>query len=129
MKKVISILLLSLYLISTTEVYELLKIPTLIEHYWEHKKLNPEMTLTAFLKTHYENPVKDGDYGKDQKLPFVVHSAPLALIFTVHPNFYFETKSENYRPLQSHKIPSKDEDFCYKGFTGAVWEPPKSLCI
>jgi hypothetical protein len=69
-KKLISILLLSLYLISTTEVYQLLKIPTLIEHYWEHKKLNPEMSLTAFLKTHYENPVKDGDYGKDQKLPF-----------------------------------------------------------
>jgi hypothetical protein len=93
-KKLISILLLSLYLISTTEVYQLLKIPTLIEHYWEHKKLNPEMSLTAFLKTHYENPVKDGDYGKDQKLPFVIHSAPLTLIFTIHPSFYFEAKAE-----------------------------------
>jgi len=128
-KKLISILLLSLYLISTTEVYQLLKIPTLIEHYWEHKKLNPEMSLTAFLKTHYENPVKDGDYGKDQKLPFVIHSAPLTLIFTIHPGFCFEAKAESFRPLQSHKIPSKDEDFCYKGFTGSVWEPPKSLSI
>ncbi|PTT43609.1 hypothetical protein DBR28_00425 [Chryseobacterium sp. HMWF028] len=129
MKKLISILLLSLYLVSTTEVYQLLKIPTLIEHYWEHKKLNPEMSLTAFLKTHYDHPVKDGDYGKDQKLPFVIHSAPLNLIFTINRGFYFETVTYHISPLQSHKIPSKNEDFCYKGFTGSIWEPPKLLSI
>jgi hypothetical protein len=84
-KKLISILLLFLYLVSTTELYQLLKIPNLIEHYWEHKELNPEMTLTAFLKTHYDHPVKDGDYGKDQKLPFIIHSAPLSLVFTINP--------------------------------------------
>jgi hypothetical protein len=57
------------------------------------QKLNPEMSLTAFLKTHYDHPVKDGDYGKDQKLPFVIHSAPLTLIFTIH-QLYFEAKAE-----------------------------------
>ncbi|WP_449388231.1 hypothetical protein [Chryseobacterium lineare] len=127
MKKLISILLLSLYLVSTTELYQLLKIPTLIEHYCEHKKLNPEMSLTAFLKTHYENPVKDGDYGKDQKLPFIIHTTPLALVFIVGDTFHFELKKDHFKQIKSRKIPSKNDKFCYKGFLRTAWEPPKYL--
>ncbi|MCS4302455.1 hypothetical protein [Chryseobacterium sp. BIGb0232] len=115
-----------LYLVSTTELYQLLKIPELIEHYIEHKELNPEMTLTAFLKTHYDYPVKDGDYGKDQRLPFIIHSTPLALIFTINNTFSFDEFIEaKFISLALHKIPSKDEDLCYKGFLNSVWEPPR----
>lgn len=130
-KKLISILFLSLYLVSTTELYQLLKIPNLIEHYCEHKKLNPEMPLIAFLKTHYNHPVNDGDDGKDQKLPFIIHSAPLALVFTVmNPGFSFESKNSHVQQIKSNKIPSKDEDFRFKGFAGSIWEPPRfSLLI
>ncbi len=125
MKKLISILLLFLYLVSTTELYQLLKIPELIEHYVEHKELNPDMTLTAFLRTHYDHPVKDGDYGKDQRLPFIIHSAPLSLVFTINPGFSFETVTYHFSPLKIHRIPSKDEDLCHKGFLNSVWEPPR----
>ncbi|KFF12755.1 hypothetical protein IW15_08160 [Chryseobacterium soli] len=120
MKKFVSIFLLMLYLVSTTELYQLLKIPELIEHYIEHKKLNPEMTLTAFLKTHYDHPIKDGDYGKDQKLPFIIHSALLTLIFTINQGFSFELVTSNFNSLTFHKIPSKDEDLYYKGFLSSV---------
>lgn len=127
MKKLISILFLSLYLVSTTELYQLLKIPTLVEHYLEHKKFNPDMPFEAFIKTHYDHPVKDGDYGTDQRLPFIIHSAPLALVFTVNPGISIETVKINFAQLKPNKIPSKDEDFCFKGFVSSVWEPPKSL--
>ena len=125
MKKLIPILLLFLYLVSTTELYQFLKIPDLIEHYCEHKALNPEMSLVAFLKTHYNHPVKDRDSGKDQKLPFIIHSAPLSLFFTLEQGFHFEIKNNNFRPTISHKIPSYNENFCYKGFINSVWEPPR----
>lgn len=117
----------TLYLVSTTELYQLLKIPDLIEHYCEHKTLNPEMSLTAFLKTHYDHPVKDSDYKNDQKLPFVVHSAPLILFFTLEKGFTFEIKNEHLPAVHSKKIPFSDIDFCYKGFLNSVWEPPRSL--
>lgn len=126
-KKLISIVFLTLYLVSTTELYQLLKIPVLVEHYFEHKALNPEMPLVAFLKTHYDHPAKDGDYGKDRKLPFIVHSNTLTLLFTLSSGFIFESKNNNFKGSRSHKIPSKDEDFCYKGFAGSVWEPPRIL--
>lgn len=127
MKKVISILLLSLYLVSTTELYQLLKIPDLIEHFCEHKALNPDMSVTAFIKAHYNHPVKDRDYGKDQKLPFIIHSAPLSLVFTMSQTLRFEPAIYNTCALAYNKIPSKDEDIRYKGFIGPVWEPPKFL--
>jgi hypothetical protein len=124
-KKLISILLLSLYLVSTTELYQLLKVPELIEHYCEHKALNPEMSLTAFLKTHYDHPVKDGDYGKDQRLPFIIHSIPLTLVFTINQGFSLETRNDLFQHIKSHKIPFYDEDFYCKGFLNSVWEPPR----
>lgn len=125
MKKLASISLLILFLVSTTELYQLFKIPQLIEHYFEHKALNSEMTLTAFLKTHYDHPVKDGDYGKDQKLPFIIHAKPLNLIFTLNIGFRFDAHQESFVNIISHKMPSKDEDFCFKGFLNSVWEPPR----
>ncbi|WP_312345869.1 hypothetical protein [Chryseobacterium binzhouense] len=127
MKKLVSILLLSLFLVSTTELYQLFKIPALVEHYWEHKHLNPEMPLIAFFKAHYDHPAKDGDYGKDRKLPFIIHAKPLNLVFTLQQGFRLELQNNSFKISVSHKIPSKDEDFCYKGFTGSVWEPPKNL--
>ena len=127
MKKMISILLILLYLVSTTELYQLLKIPDLVEHYFEHKKLNPEMPVIAFFKAHYNHPVKDGDYGKDQKLPFIIHAKPLNLVFTLQQNFRLETQDRTFRKLVSHKMHSKDENHCFKGFTGSVWKPPKSI--
>lgn len=126
MKKLISILLLSLYLLSTTELYQLLKVPILIEHFMEHKKLNPDMTLEAFLKTHYDNPVKDADYKTDQKLPFIVHSAPLVLFFTLSPSFTFDIKNTHVNQVQYLKIPSYDDIFYIKGFSNSIWEPPRN---
>lgn len=129
MKKLVSILLLLLFLVSTTELYQLLKVPTLVEHYLEHKKLNPDMPVIAFIKAHYDHPLKDGDYGKDRKLPFIIHAKPLNLVFTVGYKFQMDFAKETFRISYSHKIPSKDEDFCFKGFAASAWEPPRSLFL
>lgn len=123
MKKWISIVLLSLYLFSTTELYQLLKIPVLIEHFIEHKEQNPEITLRAFIKMHYDHPVKDADYQTDQKLPFVVHSSPLVLIFTV-PDCRIEVIKtiikEDHKEMYSYNYL-----FYNKGALNSIWQPPK----
>ncbi len=31
------------------------------------------MPLITFLRAHYDHPAKDGDYGKDRQLPFVIY--------------------------------------------------------
>lgn len=125
MKKWISILLLSLYLVSTTELYQLLKIPAFIEHFIEHSGGNPEMTFISFLKIHYDHPVKDSDYQKDQKLPFVSHSCPLSLLFTVSPDFTLEIKKQVIIDYPK-EISSLYNLFYDKDDSNSIWQPPKN---
>ena len=54
MRRVLAILFLSVYLISTTEFGQLLKFPMLVEHYFEHKEKNSQITVIEFLALHYE---------------------------------------------------------------------------
>ncbi len=125
MKKWVSILLLSLYLLSTTELNQLLKLPVLIEHYVEHKNLNPEMTLLAFFKMHYDHPVKDADYKTDRKLPFIIHST-LSLVFTLNTDFSFEISGSDYKYFHIQNIPSLDENLYIKGYLQSIWQPPRA---
>jgi hypothetical protein len=58
-------------LVSYTELHQFLKIPLLIEHYKEHKKQDPSISILQFLKIHYQGKiVHDQDEKKDQQLPF-----------------------------------------------------------
>jgi len=71
MRKAIAILLTSIYLFGTTEAYQALKLPLLIEHYIQHKQEDPQLTLLGFLKLHYSGKtVFDADYQQDMRLPF-----------------------------------------------------------
>ncbi|MEA1847557.1 hypothetical protein U9K52_01425 [Chryseobacterium sp. MHB01] len=124
MKKLISILLLTLYLVSTTELYQLLKMPLLIEHYFQHKNLNPEMSLTAFLKTHYDHPVKDSDHDQDQKLPFISHANLLSVVFTINPSLDFHYIGKVFSPIEIKKIFYKSALY-NKEILNSIWQPPR----
>lgn len=54
---------------------QLLKMPLLIEHYFDHQVENKDLTLFRFLNMHYTNlhPV-DKNHKKDMQLPFKSHS-------------------------------------------------------
>ncbi|SIO01697.1 hypothetical protein SAMN05444409_1612 [Epilithonimonas zeae] len=124
MKKWVSILMLFTYLVSTTELNQFLKLPILIEHYNEHHKLNPEMSLLAFFKMHYDHPAKDADYKTDRQLPFVVHST-LSLVFTLNSNFVFEFGNLTFMCFNASHIAAFDENFYIKGHLHSIWQPPR----
>ena len=48
-----------------------MKIPVFIAHLKEHRQLDPRISIWAFIKLHYLDPiVVDDDYQRDQQLPF-----------------------------------------------------------
>lgn len=108
-------------MVSATELSQLFKIPDLIEHYCEHHALNREMSPIAFLKMHYDHPAKDRDYKKDRKLPFIIHSALHALVFTLQQGYKFEIRTNDFAPIKNEKIPSSDTGFNYSVFLNSVW--------
>ncbi len=71
MKKIIAISFLLVYLFSTTEAKQLLKLPLVFQHFKEHQKENKTISFLHFLKIHYlQGSPRDKDYNRDMQLPF-----------------------------------------------------------
>lgn len=71
MKKILAIFLLCLYVFGATDAYQALKLPQFFSHYFDHKKKDPSITLTEFIRLHYQGKIViDNDFDKDMQLPF-----------------------------------------------------------
>jgi hypothetical protein len=123
----LSLLLLSAYLISITEFYQMLKLPLLLEHFYEHKNLNEGTTLWSFMIMHYtNNDVKYADHDKDMRLPFKSNEGSVNIFsLSFIQNFTtvklinpFEREINSYLIYNDHLI-----NFT---FFSNIWQPPKS---
>jgi hypothetical protein len=128
LKKIIAISLLISYQMATTELYQLLKLPILIEHFMEHQEQNKNITLIEFLCLHYANgDVRDADYEKDMKLPFKTHSNNcsaniIAVVANATIKINFPVKS-NFAELRV-LIFSKEIAFSSL-YLSNIWQPPR----
>ena len=127
MKKLISILLISSFLISLTEFYQILKFPILVEHFKEHKTLNEGTTFWSFLLMHYsDNDVKYADYDKDMRLPFKSNDGSLNMLSLSFIHYSYSNKINKpfegalmiYKVYKVHKFQST--------YLSNIWQPPKS---
>lgn len=126
MKKAIAILLMSIYLLGSTEAYQALKLPLLVEHYIKHKHENPRLTLIGFLKIHYcDKTVFDTDYQQDKQLPFK----------TQDNTSVFSSVNDLPRPMivavasPSSAAPDyvlQDTRVDFAAFAPSIFEPPRA---
>ena len=128
-KKIVVISLLSIYALSATELHQLLKLPALIEHYFEHTAEDKDLSFWAFLHIHYAHGiVVDDDYEKDMKLPFKSTNDCAAISVSTPP------PSSPYTPIpqpvvvaESKKVFIKSKDlFLKSSYLSCIWQPPKS---
>lgn len=71
MRRVVAILCFFVYVLGTTEMDQVLRLPLLVKHYLQHKAESPGITMYAFFKMHYIDPQPfDDDYQQDMQLPF-----------------------------------------------------------
>ncbi|WP_026905254.1 hypothetical protein [Pedobacter glucosidilyticus] len=127
MKKIIAILLLSIHLIATTELYQLLKLPILVEHLIEHKMQDNNITIFEFFSMHYAlEDVRDADYERDMQLPFKTHNH----INQVDCNVNLPQYSLNVITLptiiQQHNTPVYRSLFIHSVYLSTIWQPPKT---
>jgi len=125
-KKAIAIMLMFVYLFGTTEAYQALKLPLLVQHYIKHKQDNHHLTLLGFLKLHYsDKTVFDADYQQDMKLPFktqentslfsAVNDIPQPVIIAVESPL---SASADYILL--------DTRVDFSAFPHSVFQPPRA---
>ncbi len=124
MKKIIAIFLLTVYLSSTTEIYQLLKLPFLAEHFLEHKNDNQNLSFIAFLELHYADNKKSDE--SDKKLPFKSHEivVNIGLSGFLSKPIHIKLEIPEFKEIKSISI--YDELFIDSSHLAAIWNPPKS---
>ena len=126
LKKVIPILFLSMYLVSTTELYQLVKLPFLVEHFNEFQKENSESSLWGFLCMHYVSGDKnDADNDKDMKLPFKSHESCSSSNIVAFASNVFSIAIDKPFINETTTFPLFDESFIGASFQSTIWQPPK----
>lgn len=125
MKKYFSILFLSVYLLSITQLGELIKLPLMAEHYMEHKQQNSNLTFWGFLCLHYEvQDVVDADHEKDMKLPFKSYTSICSVVFCPLTQEYQELPKILYTHTKENL---KNYSFSYcSTFLSSIWQPPRN---
>lgn len=125
MKKATLIFILFGYLFSFTEFRELLKLPSLIEHFTEHQSQDEHISFTEFLCMHYlHTQDNDGDDAEDRSLPFKSHSNCIS-VYSL--NFYPQSHNIVIKPIETgtSSLNSNTEDFIFNSFQANIWQPPK----
>lgn len=125
LKKIFAISLLSIYLFSSTELPQLLKMPLLVEHFIEHREQNQQITLWQFLYLHYViDHGRDADYRKDMQLPFKTHDNCVTSVL----NVYLPTQKiiviNPVRFIQNQHF-RKQETLLQSTFLANIWQPPR----
>ena len=117
---------LSIYLISTTELYQLVKLPFLVEHFNEFQKENSESSIWEFLCMHYvSGDMNDEDNDKDMKLPFKSHESCSSSNILAFTSNIFSIAIDKPYTLETTKFTLFDESFIGASFQSNIWQPPK----
>ena len=110
---------------SATEIYQLLKLPLLVEHYLEHKKEKNDMSIWEFLHIHYaQRIVYDKDYEKDMKLPFKSHNDCSDLLGSVSAAPPVPVYKIYFSPT-FQQVPIFVGSYFYTEFPDSIWQPPR----
>ncbi|WP_109699449.1 hypothetical protein [Chitinophaga deserti] len=126
MKKIIALILFAVYLISSTELRELAKLPVLIQHFNEHRELNHLITFTEYLTDHYNNlPHTDNDEERDNQLPFKRVDSNVMFSPVIPATGTVELRKPVI-PIASNELFSRNVHFFPSATVSKIWQPPKS---
>ena len=131
LKRLTHIFLIGIYLFCSTELKELVKLPVLFQHFFEHKELDQQMTFLGYLEHHYSDvPHTDNDADRDNQLPFKTNDlfAGNVLSPAVAPHFAIQIKKTS-QLIVVQKIRVNNDYVDVLAYTGKIWQPPKSFTI
>lgn len=131
MKRLLHILLISLYVFSCTELKELTKLPILFQHYFEHKGIDQNITFWWYIQHHYSDiPHTDDDDDRDNQLPFKTTDISFGqTIAPALPPSDGNSLKKIDTLISKHKIKVNNDRSPHSAYAGKIWQPPKSVII
>ena len=122
LRKASTILFLSIYMLSATEISQVFKLPKLIEHVRAH-----QLSLWQFLSMHYgQGNVFDTDYNEDMKLPFKTENNTVALTSSAYFPFLSTVSIAVPTEFTEKNTYFITDQFILSNYLSNIWQPPKS---
>ena len=115
----------TIYLLSATETGELLKIPLLAAHYYDHKGEDRTIGVIAFLIQHYyTEDGTDRDAAEDRQLPFksAEQFSSVSFVSPVPPSYIIISRPEI---SCSQTFVTRDESLLPVFYLASIWQPPR----
>lgn len=127
MRKATAIFFLSIFLLSYTELGQLVKLPKVVTHYLEHRKWEPEIGFLAYFQMHYfSDDNNQGDDAKDRQLPFKEHKdCQTNSTITLNHNTQ-ELTVTNYPIQTAITYPHCLDEHAVSAFKGSIFQPPRA---
>ena len=127
MKFFLTILLALQLLTGNQFLAEMVKIPSLIEHFQEHKEINENLDFFTFLKMHYSDPEHQKSDARHDSLPLKVHTSAHAetFVFSIEtpPSVsepYFQNIENKTQAIKTHQFSDSKIHF-------SVFQPPRLI--
>ena len=123
MRQFTIILLLAVHLLGNTELGQIVRLPKLISHFYDHKKENNHLSFFSFVMMHYcgdDGTSKDDD--EDKQLPFhQIQNSNIHFTAALQPIVSF--KSKVWPVCKSRQFLFKD-GIVVDSFLNDLFRPP-----
>lgn len=125
MKRVIAISFLFIFLTANTTFGQLLRLPTLVHHYFEHLEWD-NMTLFEFLSEHYAVKINhpDDKHHDHENLPFKTADCHASQVVTLVLQPTFTISQIIPETIELNKSIPKQQHYS-NSFLNRIWQPPR----
>ncbi|WP_299823726.1 hypothetical protein [uncultured Pontibacter sp.] len=112
-------------LLPNSDLHELSKIPTLLQHYQQHRQsANWQLSFSDFLKMHYACSAEQQTAGEHDSLPFKQMGNSAYDYFVSTPVVQHPTDFIEQMPLVlTHHLHTAPSNL----FDGSIWQPPQFI--
>lgn len=126
MFRVITISLLVALVWIQTPVAQLLKVYTLVEHYFEHKSENTHLSIFDFLHMHYADDHADHPgHDRDMQLPFK-QCSPVSFAISFFEHSSFELPEKTVYVAITKQLSRYTSPYHAAEALSKIWQPPRA---
>lgn len=125
-KRLIAISFLLVFISANTAFGELLKLPILIHHFWEHRQAASNETIIDFLCEHYSDTIQHDDdkHHDHEKLPFKSADCHFAQVVITVPEQRFLIEKKIFF-IPTIKQPIYNIEPHANEYLHLIWQPPR----
>jgi hypothetical protein len=124
MRKMLIIGLISIHLFGNTELAQLIRLPNLVIHYFEHSRITPSLSFGEFITMHYGgDDGTDADNDMDNKLP--CHNVNINTIAVIYSPMVTDLPSFDFSSWETTEYNSRLQPGISSKHVQLILQPPR----